>query len=561
MLSEDNKVVQSLWIGDSLSPMEQMSIRSYLRQGHEYHLYTYSKITNVPKGAVLKDAAEIIPTTLLDYTKFPKLALFADFFRYKLLLDRGGWWVDTDSVCVQPFDFPSPFAFSSEILKEGGIHINNGTIKSPKGSEIMQYLWDKCLAMDIPNIKWGASGPALIQAAVDHFQLRKFVQMPAVFCPIPWWDAPKIVDPKEKLLVPRGAYAVHLYNEVWSWSKMDKSKFPVGSLYERLHSAQRVSLKDVTAVIKTFLRDKSLFHCVRTLRAQYPDMPIIVADDGYCTHEKGTKLKEMGVTKYIELPWNRGLSTGRNVLIDEVETPYVLMCEDDFGFVEESHIERLRKLTGVADIAAGIVFNAQHWACHGDGVGWDSFGGCFTRVDGKPHRTGFTGQQKVYEGVTYEVADFVLNFFVARTESLKKVRWDESLRLAFEHMDFFLRAQTAGLRTVRTLEAQVVHREVDDVHNPEYQKHREDYEKYRPLFAKKWGVDDVAVLRGSPLSAPIAVAPPVPEVEMKPAPDHLTTAIPINWEERNKQAAEARHKKLMEEKPRPRPVRGDGTYL
>ncbi len=36
-------VFQSLWIGAELSAMEQLSIRSFLANGHEFHLYTYQE--------------------------------------------------------------------------------------------------------------------------------------------------------------------------------------------------------------------------------------------------------------------------------------------------------------------------------------------------------------------------------------------------------------------------------------------------------------------------------------------------------------------------------------
>jgi len=238
MLSE-NKVMQSLWVGSSLSPMEQLSIRSYIRQGHDYHLYTYEQVTNVPSEVVTMNANEIIPLATMHYSKFPKLALFADFFRYKLLLDKGGWWTDTDAVCIKPFDFPLEYVFSSEVESKaagGAVHINNGTIKAPKNSHIIRHCWEKCLAMDIPNIPWGDSGPALVKAAVKIFRLEKYVQSPEVFCPIPWWDVPKFIDPAANLRVPSGSYAVHLWNFMWSEHKMNKGVFPPGSFYERLNA-------------------------------------------------------------------------------------------------------------------------------------------------------------------------------------------------------------------------------------------------------------------------------------------------------------------------------------
>src|SRR5207253_1910437 len=53
---ESNRIIQSLWIGSELSVMERMSIISFLRNGHEYHLYTYNDLPNVPDGTVIKDA-------------------------------------------------------------------------------------------------------------------------------------------------------------------------------------------------------------------------------------------------------------------------------------------------------------------------------------------------------------------------------------------------------------------------------------------------------------------------------------------------------------------------
>ena len=53
--------IQSLWIGGGLSPMEQLSAASFLAQGHEYHLYSYGVVGNLPEGAILKSAEAILP--------------------------------------------------------------------------------------------------------------------------------------------------------------------------------------------------------------------------------------------------------------------------------------------------------------------------------------------------------------------------------------------------------------------------------------------------------------------------------------------------------------------
>ena len=38
---DDGSIIQSLWIGGSLSNLEILSIKSFLQNGHTYHLYTY----------------------------------------------------------------------------------------------------------------------------------------------------------------------------------------------------------------------------------------------------------------------------------------------------------------------------------------------------------------------------------------------------------------------------------------------------------------------------------------------------------------------------------------
>src|SRR5437016_4032991 len=103
---ESNRIIQGLWIGSELSVMERMSIISFLRNGHEYHLYTYNDLPNVPDRVVVKDANRILPASaIFKYKERPSYAGFANYFRYRLLLEHGGWWADLDVVCLRPFDF------------------------------------------------------------------------------------------------------------------------------------------------------------------------------------------------------------------------------------------------------------------------------------------------------------------------------------------------------------------------------------------------------------------------------------------------------------------------
>ncbi|HME09285.1 MAG TPA: glycosyltransferase [Bryobacteraceae bacterium] len=221
-----------------LSPMEQLSIASFLAQGHEYHLYSYQEVGNLPAGAVLKDAAEILPKTdIFQYEKNRSYAGFSNFFRYRLLLRKGGWWADTDVVCLKQFTFETPYVFATERV-EGIAVAATAVIKAPAGSEIMAYAWHGCKACQNPAAAfWGQLGPKLMARAIKQFELGSYLQPAEVFCPLGY-------DEWEMQLAPDSpsfgeqTHAVHLWNEMWRRGGRDKRiVHGPGCLYERLKQA------------------------------------------------------------------------------------------------------------------------------------------------------------------------------------------------------------------------------------------------------------------------------------------------------------------------------------
>jgi len=225
-------IIQGLWIGAELSVMEQLSIASFLRNGHEYHLYAYSDLGNVPAGTVIRDANEILPASaIFQYKERPSYAGFANFFRFKLLLERGGWWVDSDLVCLRPFDFPEEYVFSSE-LNAGRELVNCGAIKVPKGSEAIAYAWRVCQAKTPDQLVWGETGPRLMAEAVQKYRLDKYQKPYYIFCPISDWH--KFLEPYVAA-VHSQAYAIHLWNEAWRLANQDKNAtYHKHCIYEQL---------------------------------------------------------------------------------------------------------------------------------------------------------------------------------------------------------------------------------------------------------------------------------------------------------------------------------------
>ena len=230
-----NEIIQGLWVGPELSVMEQLSVSSFLRHGHQYHLYVYGDVKNIPSGTIVKDGNEVLPASrIFQYKQQASYSGFSNFFRYKLLLERGGWWVDTDTICLKPFDFADEYVFSSEMAM-GQEFINSGICKAPAGSEVMAYAWGVCEKKDPDQLVWGETGPRLIAAAVQRCGLEKYKQPPEVFCPLGYADWQKVLEPGANLKLSERSYAIHLWNERWRAAGQDKNaSYPDDCFYEQL---------------------------------------------------------------------------------------------------------------------------------------------------------------------------------------------------------------------------------------------------------------------------------------------------------------------------------------
>jgi Alpha 1,4-glycosyltransferase conserved region/Glycosyltransferase sugar-binding region containing DXD motif len=214
-----NKIIQTLWIGRPLSLIEQLSITSFLQNGHEYHLYCYDKIKNIPEGTTLRDASEILPASeIFCYQQGPgkgSVSAFSNLFRYKLLLDRGGWWVDADVVCLKPFDFADPVIFAS-VRFEAGTRITSAIFKLPPGHAVARKCYEIARNENPANLTWGKTGPLLIDQVVRETGMQHCVKTPDVFSPIScleWKSLLKNNPPKP--VFTDESYAIHLFHEMW----------------------------------------------------------------------------------------------------------------------------------------------------------------------------------------------------------------------------------------------------------------------------------------------------------------------------------------------------------
>jgi hypothetical protein len=237
------EIVQSLWIGDRLSTMEQLCIQSFLDHGHPYHLYCYQEIAGVPEGAVVRDGREILPADeIFVYQRGcgkGSPSAFSNFFRYKLLLERGGWWADLDAACMRPLVFEEEHVFGYEREKDGSLHLNCGLMKMPMGSPIAAYCWNECQRVDRTQLRWGQTGPALTARAVNETQAAALLLPPEAFYPVDYFNFKELVRGR---VVPEDSYSIHLWNSCWRRKGLDPdARYDSQCIYEQLRTRHGVS--------------------------------------------------------------------------------------------------------------------------------------------------------------------------------------------------------------------------------------------------------------------------------------------------------------------------------
>ncbi|UYM17981.1 glycosyltransferase [Endozoicomonas euniceicola] len=253
-------IIQSLWIGDKLSINEQLCINSFLKNGHQFNLYVYSDVKNIPAGTNICDARDILKEKYIFTYHNGSYAGFSDWFRHELIYKKGGFWVDTDIICLKPFDFDDePVIFSKESFES----VNSAVMKLTKGNGLSRFVADICknpntiLPYDDKKmikkkiirkylkgnkrekIGWGESGgPAGFTKALKHHNMFDLAKPFTYFFPVSHTNWDSIFDDtfKNDLDLFSDSYAIHLWNEMFRTKEgFDKnSTFSKNSLIEHL---------------------------------------------------------------------------------------------------------------------------------------------------------------------------------------------------------------------------------------------------------------------------------------------------------------------------------------
>jgi hypothetical protein len=230
-------VICSFWHGP-FGWLEQLSVRSFLRNGHKVHIYAYEPIEGLPDGAEWRDLDELIPRAQMFYYKGKgTVGVFSDLVRMTLLRHRRGIWADCDMYNVRPIPAPKDYLMAYE--RPGSV--NGAVLFIPHDAPLLDDLLGifadgerpllephlplgrrlevaakRLLGRKVPAeyMQYGATGPFALTHYVKKHGLLGKVQPSEVFYPIPYEGIPGLMQAGSSInpAITEKTLCVHLWS-------------------------------------------------------------------------------------------------------------------------------------------------------------------------------------------------------------------------------------------------------------------------------------------------------------------------------------------------------------
>lgn len=231
---------------------------------------------------------------------------------------------------------------------------------------------------------------------------------------------------------------------------------------------------DIFAIgIKTFLRERTLFKTLDAIEEYFPyRYKLYIADDGTVTDGKASRYRELQKAGHqiIHLPFDCGISAGRNAIVKKVEEKYILIMDDDIKLTDSESIKRILSILE-DDKSLGLVSGILEHE-NGDPYGGENYcrGLRFELRDRFLLRWPASSTICNVNGTSYRTADQVVNFFLARSKLFDDVLWDKKIKVGWEHIDFFLGLAKTRWKAAVCLDAKAIHSRPE--HDFTYNQHR-----------------------------------------------------------------------------------------
>ncbi|NIM59993.1 MAG: glycosyltransferase [Candidatus Aminicenantes bacterium] len=237
-------------------------------------------------------------------------------------------------------------------------------------------------------------------------------------------------------------------------------------------------LNDVAILITTFERPRMCLKCVKSIRKYYPDIRIMVSDNGKRRLWFQYLLEKLFSVDYLKLPFDSGLSKSRNEALRRISEDFVVICDDDFGFTPETKLEIFHKILS-RDSRIGLVAgNLRYGDYIRDFTNEIKFHRGFYWVD--PIRE---PKWLYFDGIKYHYSDYVYNFFMMR--NIPDFHWDDDYKIGREHIDFFIRLKQDD-KWKAAYTPDIIANHWHKLPKGRYKKYRERMDSFS-LFYKKTG--------------------------------------------------------------------------
>ena len=221
-----------------------LCLKSFIDHGHKVHLYTFEDRLDVPDGVLICDASTLIGRNRFFTYKGDEgrgsPAGFANLFRYLLLAEKGGWWIDTDVVCLSS-RIPTVnqfFAYQDDELVNCGVLF----------FEAKHIAMIRCHARADElgsSAQWGDTGPRLLTKVLGGLGCIDRAQPASACYPVHYSKALALLRPSEAAAVSeciKTSLFLHLWNEQLRRNGIRKQCLPPrGSVLHQLIERHQVS--------------------------------------------------------------------------------------------------------------------------------------------------------------------------------------------------------------------------------------------------------------------------------------------------------------------------------
>jgi len=248
-------------------------------------------------------------------------------------------------------------------------------------------------------------------------------------------------------------------------------------------------LRDVTVGIKTFYRKEKLKIALKSLIG-LDVREVIVADDGPKDPDKEqlyNSMSEYLPLRVLRLPYDSGLAYGRNRIVENTKTPYLLIIDDDMEIPNKNSILFLKQIliddktiggVGAFLIENGRIRSGAHNLIYKKGY----------IIRNVPDRV----EIKFSNGIPYMIFDQILNATLFRTTCLRDYPWDKYYKINFEHLDFYWGHKQLGKwRFAVTPAVLFKHCPGGDKIYRKFRFNRERYNRSKEYFLRKWKLKGV----------------------------------------------------------------------